>query len=484
MDVLSPQVTERPLRSQQHLKGNMGFFELLFTVMAYNAPMVVVIGVIPIMVETGAGIGTPISFIVAGAIIGFFAVGFTRMARVLPNPGGFYALITAGLGKEVGLGSGFMALLTYFCVYAGTFPFAGIVLGELVHSFNGPELPWYVWAAVFWAGSAILGYLKVELSAKVLAFFLFAELLVIVIYDVAVIAAGGSPESGMSLAPFSPSHWFDGSFGLGLLFAIGMFGGFEVTVLFREEVRNPVKTIPRATFAVVVAAMSIYAISAWLFINSLGVDKVMAVVTEGSAAAMSMSLEAFGGKILLDVATAMVNTSTFAVILAAHNITARYVFNLSADKILPARMSAVHPRHGSPFVASLATSAAALVLNGIAVAAALDPHAFYAAMLGLTSFVGLSIFFLCNIAVGLYMRRHGGELSSTWATVISPIVAGVGLGAAVVLAAVNFPMLVGGSNELAMVLMVVILGMFSLGFSIAMRHRRRNPEVYACIGRQ
>ena len=116
MDVLSPQVTERPLRSQQHLKGNMGFFELLFTVMAYNAPMVVVIGVIPIMVETGAGIGTPISFIVAGAIIGFFAVGFTRMARVLPNPGGFYALITAGLGKEVGLGSGFMALLTYFCV--------------------------------------------------------------------------------------------------------------------------------------------------------------------------------------------------------------------------------------------------------------------------------------------------------------------------------------------------------------------------------
>ncbi|MBT2514717.1 APC family permease [Arthrobacter sp. ISL-30] len=485
MDTTISAVTERAPQSNPHLKGNMGFFELIFSVLAYNAPMVVVIGIIPIMVMEGAGLGTPMSFIGAGIILALFSVGFTRMARVLPNPGGFYALITAGLGREVGLGSGYWALLTYFCVYAGTFSFGGVMLGELVaNTFHGPELPWYVWGAVFWIGSAILGYLKVELSAKVLAFFLLAELLIIVAYDALVFFQGGANGAGVSWEPLSPAHWFDGNFSLGLMLAIGMYGGFEVTVLFREEVRNPARTIPRATCAVIAVAMTIYAISSIMFMGSLGTDQAVAITTADPTGAMNTSLLNFGGKLLQDLATVMVNTSTFAVILAAHNITARYVFNLGADNILPARVAAVHKRHGSPHVASIATSIAALALNGIAVIIGLDPLAFYAAMLGMTSFMGLAIIFICNIAVAVYMRRAGGALASKWATVICPILAGVGLGIGLILAAINFPMMVGGSQLLANILMAVEAGVFILGCATATVYKRRKPECYSRIGRQ
>lgn len=98
-------------------------------------------------------------------------------------------------------------------------------------------------------------------------------------------------KSGISLEPLSPAHWFDGNFSLGLLLAIGMYGGFEVTVLFGEEVRNPVRIIPRATFAVIAIAMTIYALSSLMFANSLGIDKVVGLAQADPTAAMNTSIE-------------------------------------------------------------------------------------------------------------------------------------------------------------------------------------------------
>lgn len=484
MDALSPVVSEVAPRSQPHLKGNMGFLSLFFSVMAYNAPMVVVIGIIPIMVSTGAGLGTPVSFITAGLILATFAVGFTRMSKIMPKPGGFYSMITAGLGREIGLGSGLVALLGYFCVYAGTFPFGGLVLGELVHvTLNGPDLPWYVWGTIFWVASSILGFMKVELSAKVLTIFLFLELVVIVAYDFMVFVSGGANHAGVSAAPLAPAHWLDGSFPLGLLLALGMYGGFEVTVLFREEVRNPSRIIPRVTYAVIATAMVIYGLSSLAFINSIGVDQVVEAATADPTGSMTQSLQAFGGQVLSDAANVMVNTSTFAVILAAHNITARYFFNLSADGILPRKLSGVHVRHGSPHIASVATSIAGLVLNVIMIFTGVAAIDFYTAMLGITSFVILGVIFVAGVAVPVYMHHHGHE-HSAWSRYFFPGVSIIGLGAGLILAAVNFPLLVGGSTSLASILMVLIAGLFVLGIVLAMVYRRTRPETYARIGRQ
>lgn len=469
--------------AEPRLRGNLGVLPLFFSVMAWNAPLVIVMGIIPVMLVVGNGIGTPIAFIVAGLIIAAFAVGFTRMARVLPNPGAFYSYITAGLGKAVGLGAGFVTLFGYFSAYAGTFAFGGVVFGSLVHdTFHGPSLPWYVWGLIFWLGAAILGYLRVELSAKVLTVFLLCEVAIIVAYDCFVAFQGGA--SGLSLTPFSPSSWFQGSFGLALLFGLGMYGGFEITALFRDEVRDPQRTVPRATFAVIITAMVMYSVSAWVFINAIGVDKAVAAAAEDPTGSMSATIAAFGGKVLLDVATVMVNTSTLAVVLAGHNIVARYVFNLSADRILPRSLSAVHARHGSPYVASVATSVAALAVNIPVILLGIDPVAYYAAMLGITSFVLILVIFMTNLSVPVYLRRRGGELFTTWTTVICPAIAGIGLATGLVLAATNFPLLIDGSTGLAAALLTLLAGLFLLGVVLARVYRRTKPDIYRRIGRQ
>jgi hypothetical protein len=98
--------------------------------------------------------------------------------------------------------------------------------------------------------------------------------------------------------------------------------------------------------------------------------------------------------------------------------------------------------------------------------------------------IALLIISICNGAVYFYMRRNGGQLASTWASVVCPILAALGLGGALVLAAVNFQMLVGGSNEVAGALLMVILGLFVLGVSVALVYRSRKPHIYSTIGRQ
>jgi amino acid transporter len=465
------------------LRGNLGTLELFFSIMAYNAPLVVVMGVIPVMLIVGNGIGTPLVFVISGIILAAFADGFIRISRVLPRPGAFYSFITAGLGREVGLGSGLVMLTCYYAVAVGTVAFGGIVLGALVSdTLHGPSAPWYVWGGVFWALTAVLGYLKIDLSARLTTFLLFCELVVVAIYDAGVVIHGGGP-GGLGAAPISPSHIFDGSFAIGILFAMGMFGGFEVPVLFRDEVRTPNLTIPRATFGVIAAAGVLYTLTSWLFIDSLGAGHAVAAVAADPEGVIHASIREFGGRFTSDAANVLVNTSSFAVLLTAHNVAARYAFNLSADGILPRRLSGVHKAHGSPHVASVAVSIASAAIFVPVLALHLDPYTFYAAILGIASVMGLLVFFSSNLAVMRYMRTIG-ERENPMHRVILPAVAAIGLGSSLFLGIKNFPLLTGGSQRMSNLLLVVIGCIFASGVLMALVYRKLRPEVYQRIGRQ
>ncbi|MGW5715273.1 APC family permease [Amycolatopsis sp. NPDC003865] len=464
------------------LRGNLGPLELFFSILGYNAPLVVVVGVLPVMLIAGNGIGTPMVFVISGVILAAFANGFIRMSKALPRPGAFYSLITEGLGRAVGLGSGFLMLVAYFVVAFGTIVFGGIVLGSLVtDTLHGPHAPWYVWGAVFWAITAVLGYLRISVSAKLTTILLFCELIVIAVYDFAVAGHGGA--SGISAAPLSPSHLFDGSFGVGLLLAMSMFGGFEVAVLFRDEVRKPDRTIPRATYGVIVAAGLIYALTSWLFINSLGVDHAMAIVTGDPEGSMHSSMQTFGGLFVADAARVLVNTSSFAVLLCAHNYAARYAFNLSADGILPSALSGIHKKHGSPHIASMVVTVASALVMVPVVLLNVEPYEFYAASLGVAALAGMIVFFTSSVAVTRYLRRNGTGERALNRTVL-PVVATAGLGITLVLGVLNFPVLTGGSALVSNLLMALVALIFALGVAIAIRYRRTRPEVYQRIGRQ
>lgn len=199
---------------------------------------------------------------------------------------------------------------------------------------------------------------------------------------------------------------------------------------------------------------------------------------------MHATFLAFGGKLLSDISSVLVFTSTFAVILAGHNIVSRYLFNLGADGILPKHLSMVHAKQGSPYRASLVASLACLVVNIPAILANVDPVAFYAAMLGMTSLVLIVILFICDGAILVYLNRNGRGEFSFFPRVIAPSLAGVGLGICAYLAITNFNALTGGSQELSTALMVFLGVVFFGGILLAVVYKRTKPQVYARIGRQ
>ncbi|MER7395252.1 APC family permease [Streptomyces sp. NPDC000151] len=469
--------------SPPRLQGNLGTLGLFFSVMSYNAPLVVVVGVIPLMVTSGNGIGTPLVLLLAGIILAAFADGFIQMSKTLPRPGAFYSFVTVGLGKTSGLGAGLVMLVAYFCVTVGTVAFGGIVLQSLVtDTLGGPDLPWALWSMVFWAATAVLGYLRVDLSAKVLTGVLILELLVVAAYDIGVVWHGAG-HGRLSTQPWSPHHLMDGSLPIGLLFAMGLFGGFEVSVLLRDELKNPQRSIPLATFGVIASAAALYSVTSWLLVSSVGVDDAVAKVTADPIGTMNGSIAQFAGTFVLDASTVLVNTSTFAVLLCAHNVTSRYAFNLGADGILPSRLSAAHPRHGSPHVASLVVSALSLVAFGVVVATRVDPHQFYGASTGMAALGGTIVFLLTSCAVVRYLNRPGSRVPLLRRAVL-PAIACLGLGVSLLLTLTHFSVLTGGSELLSTALMGLIVIPFVVGVVLARRYRRTRPDVYRRIGRE
>ncbi|MFF1831488.1 APC family permease [Paenarthrobacter sp. NPDC058040] len=475
-----------PLADQvppQHLRGNMGVLQLFFTVMAFNAPLVVVIGFIPVMIAYGNGIGTPAIFIVCGAIVLLFATGFTAMARHLPNPGGFYAYITAGLGKPVGLGSSFVALACYYFSLLSSYALGGMNANFIIHqTLGGPDVPWWVWSIALFVIVSTLGYLRIDLSAKVLSVFLIAELAIVVIYDLAVGIQGGA--SGFSLESFMPQAIMSGSIGLALMFGVGMFGGFEATAIFRDEVKDPRRTVPRATFLVICTVAVLYGLTAWVIIASYGTGEVVAAATADPAGSVQASIGLYAGHIIMDIAIVLMNTSTFAVLLSAHNITARYVFNLSADRILHHSLSRPHPRYGSPHRASVFTSIAAVVGLVPFVIAGAPVETLYAVFGGGFSYTLVALLFLTALAIPFYMKRNRVSGVSNFTAVLAPGLAVIGFGIALVLSTQNFALLIGGSEPLAGLLFTIIYALFALGVVMAVAFRKRRPDVYARIGRQ
>jgi amino acid transporter len=334
---------------------------------------------------------------------------------------------------------------------------------------------------VYWAGTAVLGYFRIDLSAKVMAVVLVLELAVVAVYDFGVVASGGGP-AGLSAAPLNPANLFGGSLSIGLLLAMAMFGGWEVAVLFREELRRPDRSIPRATYAVIATAGIVYTVTTWLFISGVGVDSVVAAVTADPTGTMNSSLEQFGGRFVRDSVNVLINTSTFAVLLCAHNVATRYAFNLSADGILPRALSGVHSRHGSPHVASITLSVVSLVAFIPALVGA-EPYTFYGATAGLAAFGGLTVFFLTSVAIASYLRRTG-HVESFLRRVVLPAVAMIGVGATLILALFNFSLLTGGSAALSVGSIVLGVIIFAAGVVLAGVYRRTRPAIYTRIGRQ
>lgn len=127
------------------------------------------------------------------------------------------------------------------------------------------------------------------------------------------------------------------------------------------KARNPEKTIPRATYITIASVAVLYAVSTFAIILGIGPSKVVGDTAADPVGSLMGSVDHYLGKVGQDVAMILLCTSIFTAVLAMHNITARYVFSTGRDRVFPRKLGTVHGEHGSPHIASFATTAVAAV---------------------------------------------------------------------------------------------------------------------------
>jgi amino acid transporter len=474
-----PDVSLAP--APRSLSGHLGTLDIVFTVLAYNAPLTVVIGLIPIMLSMGNGLGAPITFLGAGLLMLLFAVGFTAMSRHVPNAGAYYAYITVGLGKPLGLGCALMAMLAYAFFIVGTYLYAGVVFHTFFsHAFGASPLSWAQWAMVIWAAVSILGYFKISLSAKVLTVALICEVIVVFAWELAI----GVEHGPAALHPvwLTPAAITSGSVGLAVLFGVTCFAGFEATAVFREEAKNPEVTVPQATYMSIIVMACVFASAAYFFIVGYGPEAALAHAAASPATASLDSVGKFLGKVGLDVVSALTCTSIFACLLALHNILARYVYSLSSDGTLPKSWAAVHRVHGSPYKASLIVSIAGGFASLAMIASSVDPYGVYEALVGMAGYSLLILQIFTSLSVIVFFRRKGPAVSA-WKRLYAPAASLLGLLVTGWEATKNIDLLIGDPH-VATCLLALVFGGLLFGVFYALVLRVRRPSTYRSIGRQ
>jgi amino acid transporter len=447
------------------LAGKLGPTAIVFMVVAAAAPLTVVAGTFPIGIAAGNGAAFPGSYVVCTAVLLLFAVGFTAMARHIRGAGAFYTYVAHGFGRHVGLGAAFLALLSYTAVQVGVYGYVGAAINDLVTSHGGPSVPWYLYALVMMAVVATLGYRHIELSGKVLAVLLLCEVGIVMVINVAVLARGGA--EGLSTAALHTGNFFSGAPGIALIFALAGYIGFEATAVFRDEARDPARTIPRATYVALLLIGGFYALSSWAMVSAWGDDGAVKMATDGPATMLTETATRYVGSLGGDLVQIFLITSLFAALLSFHNVLTRYIFSLGNTRALPEWCGRSHVRHASPYIASVVQTVSALVVVVACVVANLDPVLeVFTWFVGAASVGIVVLMTLTSAAVVVYFRRTRFD-TRPWHTVIAPSLGFVGLAILSVMTAVNLPLLVGGSDTLAAIICVLLAGAFLGGAAVA-----------------
>ncbi|CAL9650931.1 hypothetical protein SUDANB1_06601 [Streptomyces sp. enrichment culture] len=475
---------ERALRADR-----LGTGGLLLSVLAATAPLMVVAGVMPTTFAVMGIVGQPLLFVVLGVVLILFSVGYAEMSRHVHNAGAFYAYISRGLGGTAGAGAALVALVAYNALQVGIYGIFGFEVSGLLATYADVQIAWWIPALVAALAVGLLGWLKIDVNARVLGVLLVIEVLLVVVFDIAAIADPG--KEGLSLHAFNPDTLTGAGVGTALCFCIAAFLGFEQAPVYAEETSRPHVLVPRVMFLAVAGVAVFFALSSWALTVATGPAAVVGTSQKQSAGLLFFLTESRLGGTFTDVLHVLFVTGMFAALLSFHNVVARYAFAMGREGLLPAAFGRTSGSSGAPGTGSLLqTVVAVVVVVAFAIAddkPAGDPTA---PVLQLFTWFGnigaLGVIVLmaaASLSVVVFFVRRGAAGTQAWRLVTSAL-AGIALLVIAGYTVKDFEVLVGAGPDSSLSWVLPgIIGLAALaGVALGLVLRVRAPEKHARIG--
>lgn len=338
-------------------------------------------------IQVASGGMTPLVYIIGFIAISFTALSYLRMSNRFPIAGSVYAYVQRGINPHVGFIGGWLILLDYLFVPSLLYTMVANWGVELI-----PGSPWWLWIVVFVIFNTIVNVRGMEMTKGVDYVMFAVEIIALIafIYLGVKYVLNGGGYGHMATEPFYQPGKVDAHFiATGISIACLSFLGFDGMSTLAEETVHPEKTIGKA----ILIALSIIIV---VFVAQTYVAALILPDWQNTDMATGFfdAAEAAGGplfrKILLVVNIVAIGIAN---IMAAQTATARMLYGMGRDGVIPRIFGKVHPKYQTPYVSALIVGIASCFIPLILSMSQL---------VRLVNFGALASFVLLNFAVFLF----------------------------------------------------------------------------------
>ena len=388
-----------------------------------------------------SGPASLLAFGLNGLVTLLTAFAYAELASAIPRAGGGYSFVRMAFPGALGFTAGWMlwfaytvACSLYALAFAGYFWefFHKYIPGLTASLFavsgqHTPILIVTVLIGLFFIRLNIRGTEVTGQAENALTLAKLAVLGIFVVYGLKRIFA--APEPAMeNFSPFFP-------FGAGgVIVAMGLtfiaFEGYDLIATVAEEIKEPEKNIPRATFIALAVTVTMYLLILFVSLGAvstgdgpswqfLGAFKETAIVraAEDFMPAFGVAVIVIGGLL-----------STMSALNATVLASSRVAFSMARDNLLPKEMAEIHPERRTPGVAIVVTG---VILLAMALTLPIE------AVGSAASLIFLLTFALVNLSV-IALRRKAPEIQRTFRVPLYPLTPILGIGLNVFLAVYQF----------------------------------------------
>jgi amino acid transporter len=345
----------------------------------YGTGMILGAGIYSIIGQAAGIAGQSLwqGFLLAGFAALLTALSYAELATMYPIAGGEYIYLRKAFKNQ----RWFAATTGIVVVFAGCASAATVALaftGYLQHFIALPRFTVAVGLLLLFTGINLLG---IRQSSWTNAIFTFIEGSGLVLF---IWLGWHRPEFGNALMT-TPTLATVSSAAL-IIFA---FLGFENIVSLAEETKNPEKNIPRAILLSLLISTTLYILVSLAAVALMPTDELArtdSAILEASLKSSSRIAGILGGIALF---------STANTVLIALVTTSRILYGIAKDKSLPSILSETRKTRKTPWVASLVSLTAAMLLLTVGKVEVLA---------SIASFTTMTVFVAINFAL-IRLRR-------------------------------------------------------------------------------
>jgi amino acid transporter len=288
-----------------------------------------------------AGAAAPLAFVWALFATLPTAVSYILLSREYPTSGSAADWAEKSFPRKIAIWAGWMVFLYYLTNFMIQPVTMGVFAGSLFQLIHiAPNFLTFVFASLVCLGSgAYFVYRGISISSKGALVFLVLETVVVTALCLSVLYFASKAGTTLSFNDFRVSASPTGSSGVfrAMVFAILAFCGFDVVSTLSEEVREPEKTIPRATFLSLLVYAGIIILGIWALTYGGTREELQKIASSGAMPISEVARKVWGAGGILIPITGI--SATFGLTIATAIGASRILFSMSRGGLAPARFS-------------------------------------------------------------------------------------------------------------------------------------------------